>query len=73
MAMNLLKLFSFTGPHSAMLSDQRSNFLSRVLSQLYESFAIIVMCELLRITLRVTVNLKGFIQPSKSGTRNNHL
>ncbi len=39
-AMNLLKLFSFTGPFSAMLSDQGYNFLSRVLSQLYVNFAI---------------------------------
>ncbi len=40
MAMNLLKLFSFTGPPSAMLSDQGSNYLSRVLPQIYVNFAI---------------------------------
>ncbi len=63
-AMNLLKLFSFTGPPSAILSDQGSNFLSRVLSQLYENL-LFAVCALLLITQRVTANLKGSVQPSK--------
>ncbi len=39
-AENLLAIISFTGPPSAILSDQGSNFLSKVLSQLYDKFAI---------------------------------
>ena len=68
----LAKIVFFTGPPSAILSDQGSIFLSRILSLLYENFAIVV-CELFLITLRVTANLKGSIQPSKIDTRNNHL
>ncbi len=48
-----------------MLSDQGSNFLSQILLQIYINFAICYVLTFPYHTLRVTVNLKGSIQPPK--------